>query len=403
MRLTILALATASGLALATAASASGGHGGGVAMGHVMGAAGGGAMGAAGLSGSLGPGMGGQGHIGGGAQGLGASGMGSGSLGPGMGNGGLGGNARMNSQGPFNASASGMAHANENSVLSGPISHPRADHDGDGEDHEHGAFTTVTSVTSGSLSGLADAQTVKTSSGATLGVVSKILVDKKGATEGVVVTQANGEKIFLPAKSLSFANNVVTTTSKRAAHEAGETAAQEAAERAHGHLTTVTSVASGSLSGLADAETVKTSSGATVGAVSKILVSASGQPVAVVVTQPNCEKVRLPASSLTLAGKVVTTSSKRAAHEASETAEANPHPSSITTGAFAGLAVGDTVKGSSGRTLGTVSRINVSDNGTVRAILVTTAGGKRFGLPANRLSVSGSTVTAAKASMTAHG
>jgi len=289
MRLKFLALATAAGgLALATQAAAGpGGHGGGI--GHVIGAGGGG-----GMSGSLGPGMGAS----------------------------FGDHGRLNSQGPLNASAMGMAHANSHSVLSGasPVTktHDRDDRTGDRD-------------------------------------------DKAGDRDN------------------------------------------EHAEHARGPLTTVTSVTSGTLNGLADAQTVKTSSGATVGTVSKILVNASGAPVAVVVTQANGEKIRLPASSLTIASGVVTTTSKRAAQEAAETAEANPHPTSIASGVFAGLAVGDSVVTKSGKTLGTVSRITVSDNGTVRAVTVTTASGKHFALPAGRLSVSGSTVTAATASMTAHG
>ena len=275
MRLKILALAlAASGLALTSAAAAPGGHGAGAGLGHLTGGGGGGPMAGGGLAGSLGPGMSGQGHIGGGAPGLGPSASGgggmAGSLGPGMGaNASFGGRAA--SQGPLHASATGAAHA------------------------------------SGALSGLADAQTVKTASGATVGAVSRILVDAKGMPVAVVVTQANGETIRLPASSLSLADNVVTTTSKRAAREAAETA------------------------------------------------------------------------------------------------EANPHPASIATGAFAGLAVGDSVVTAHGKTLGTISRITVSDAGTLRTVMVTTAGGKRFAVPARDVSVSGSTVTLIKATATAHG
>jgi hypothetical protein len=277
-------------------------------------------MAASGLAGGIGPGVGGQGHIGGGAPGLGPSavsgGM-SGSLGPGMSSS-FGG--RANSQAPLNASASGMAHASDHSVLSGasPVTKTRSDKDDKGDRD-----------------------------------------DKSDRGD-------------------------------------------EAAEHAMAHLTTVSSVTRGTLSGLADAETVKTSSGATVGTVSKILVNASGAPVAVVVTQGNGEKIRLPASSLTLAGNVVTTTSKRAAHEAAETAEANPHPASITSGAFAGLAVGDSVVGAHGKTLGTISRITVSDSGTLRTVMVTTASGKHFAVPARDVSVSGTTVTVAKAMVMAH-
>jgi hypothetical protein len=313
MRLTIFALAmAASGLALTPAAGAPGGHGGGTGLGHMIGGGGGGPMAAGGLAGGIGPGMSGQAHIGGGAPGLGPSaasgGAMSGGLGPGMGAS-FRGSGRLDSQGPFNASATGAAHASDHSVLSGvsPVAKARDDHDDEAAEHARAALTPVTSVSSGTLSGLADAQTVKTSSGATVGTVSKILVNASGAPVAVVVTQANGEKIRLPASSLSLANNVVTTTSKRAAHEAAETA------------------------------------------------------------------------------------------------EENPHPTSITSGTFAGLAVGDSVVSAHGKTLGTISRITVSDAGTLRTVMVTTASGKHFAVPARDVSVSGSTVTLTKAMVTAHG
>lgn len=96
---------------------------------------------------------------------------------------------RMNSQGPDNASPTGIEHANENSVLAGG------------------------SVSADTLPGLTTGLNVQSSTGASLGTVSQVVTGSDGSIRTVVVTTSTGETIRLPANSLSISGNVVTTTS----------------------------------------------------------------------------------------------------------------------------------------------------------------------------------------------
>ena len=65
----------------------------------------------------------------------------------------------------------------------------------------------------------------------------------------------------------------------------------------------------------------------------------------------------------------------------------------VSSSTLSGLNTGLTVETSSGTTLGTVSQIITGPNNTVRAVVVTSATGQTYTLPANSLSVSGGIVT----------
>jgi hypothetical protein len=65
----------------------------------------------------------------------------------------------------------------------------------------------------------------------------------------------------------------------------------------------------------------------------------------------------------------------------------------VSTSSLAGLNTGLTVETSTGTTLGTVTRVISGPNNTIRAVVVTSASGQTYTLPANSLSVSGSIVT----------
>jgi hypothetical protein len=95
---------------------------------------------------------------------------------------------RVNSQGPNNASPTGISNANENSVLA------------------------QGSVSSDSLPGLTTGLNVQSSTGASVGTVSQVITGPDGSIRMVVVTTSTGETIRLPANSLSISGNVVTTT-----------------------------------------------------------------------------------------------------------------------------------------------------------------------------------------------
>jgi sporulation protein YlmC with PRC-barrel domain len=95
---------------------------------------------------------------------------------------------RLNSQGPLHASATGIAHANARSVLAG------------------GAVMTS------ALPGLTTGLTVNTSTGTTLGRVSRVVVGTDGTIRQVIVTSSTGQVFTLSPAMLSISGGVVTTT-----------------------------------------------------------------------------------------------------------------------------------------------------------------------------------------------
>jgi hypothetical protein len=151
-------------------------------------------------------GMGGPGNAGGfgmgGPGGMGA--MGGMGMGRGMDNGGLGGigmgssmrdQGRLNSQGPANASATGIAHANQNSVLAGT--------------------TATTTVTSGPLAGLTTGTTLL-SNGTAVGTVQQIRTTGRGTVAVVIVKGTNGGFYAVPANKLAYSGGTLSTTARLA-------------------------------------------------------------------------------------------------------------------------------------------------------------------------------------------
>jgi hypothetical protein len=94
--------------------------------------------------------------------------------------------SRANSQGPANASPTGVANANENSVLAGG------------------------SVAADTLPGLTTGLTVNSSTGTSLGTVSKVVAGSDGSIRMIIVTTSTGETIRVPATSLTISGDVVT-------------------------------------------------------------------------------------------------------------------------------------------------------------------------------------------------
>ena len=100
--------------------------------------------------------------------------------------------ATLHSQGPANASATGIMHANSNSVLA------------------RGA------VSSSTLTGLKTGLTVNNSSGTSIGTVSQVITGSDGSIRAVVVTGTNGQTFRLAPSTLSISGDIVTTTSTTA-------------------------------------------------------------------------------------------------------------------------------------------------------------------------------------------
>ena len=140
-------------------------------------------MGGPGNAGGFGPG--GPGGMGmGGIGGIGAmGGIGMGSTMRDMG--------RTNSQGPANASATGIANANANSVLAGT--------------------TATRTATNGPLTGLTTGTTLY-SNGTAVGTVQQIRVTGRGTVAMVVVKGTNGAFYAVPANKLTFSGGSLSTT-----------------------------------------------------------------------------------------------------------------------------------------------------------------------------------------------
>lgn len=104
------------------------------------------------------------------------------------------------------------------------------------------------------------------------------------------------------------------------------------------------------------------------------------------------------------AGTNYSTNSQAAAHSqallhASPTAIAHANSNSVlargavSSTTLAGLNTGLTVQTSSGTAIGTITQVISGPNNTIRAVVVTSASGQTYTLPANSLSISGSVVT----------
>ena len=170
IRKTLTACVASAALAIAGAAIAGPGNGGGHGNGGGMGA---GASANAGM----------HGNMGGGAGNAGANGSMNGNLGSFVNP------AAGVSQGPANASITGITNANSHSVLAS------------------GAVSGTT------LSGLTTNMNVLNSSGTTIGTVSQVVTDRSGNIRLVIVTSPTGQTFRLMPNTLSISNGVVTTTS----------------------------------------------------------------------------------------------------------------------------------------------------------------------------------------------
>lgn len=130
-------------------------------------------------------------------------------------------NARVNSQGLANASATGSSHASRNSVLSsGTTTIPRAPNS---QGLQHASTTAIANansasvlargaVPSTSLPGLTTGLTVQNSSGTDIGTVSQVVTDSSGNVRLVVVTSSTGQTYRLAPSTLSISGSTVTTT-----------------------------------------------------------------------------------------------------------------------------------------------------------------------------------------------
>lgn len=139
--------------------------------------------------------------------------------------------ARINSQGPANASVMGTMRASPNSVLrTNPVTPvvqptvPPVNRATNSQGLIHASPNAIARANSNSvlargavaataLPGLTTGLTVQNTSGTSLGTVSQIVTGTDGSIRMVVVTTPQGQTYRLPATSLSISGGVVTTTS----------------------------------------------------------------------------------------------------------------------------------------------------------------------------------------------
>jgi ribosomal 30S subunit maturation factor RimM len=140
-------------------------------------------------------------------------------------------------------------------------------------------------VPSSLLPGLTTGLTVNTSAGASLGTVSQINTAANGSINSVTVTSSTGQTYTLPASSLSVSGNTVSVNTSEAFESTGVPA-------------TV-------LPGLSTGLTVDTSTGASLGTVSRVMTD-NGYVTGVVVTTATGQTYTVPATSLSISGNTVT-------------------------------------------------------------------------------------------------
>jgi hypothetical protein len=268
-----------------------------------------------------------QGHGGGGGGGMGGppSGMGgpgnAGGFGPG-GPGGIGGisdmgsmmrdQGRLNSQGPANASATGIAHANSNSVLSGTSTGTL--------NRLFPGTRTTTKVGSGSLAGLTTGMTL-TSNGTAVGTVQQIRTTGNGSVAVIIVQGTNGGFYAVPANKLTLNGGTLATTARLAGvnNSTGTTMSSQARLNSQGplhasatgiaHANSHSVLAGGSMTRVTGVSVGMPlfSNGTQVGTVVRV-VTAHGVITRVLVQGTNGRIYSLAPSTLTAAGGSLTTS-----------------------------------------------------------------------------------------------
>lgn len=255
-----------------------------------------------------------------------AGGMGAGGMSGGMGAGGMGmGNSfgiqtrdasRINSQGPNYASPTGIAHANQNSVLAGTNTSMTTT-SGSRLNAMFPGTRTATSVSSGTLGGLTTGMTLF-SNGTAVGTVQQIRTTGNGSVAVVIVQGTNGGFYAVPANKLSLSGGTLSTTARLNGVNSSSQARLNSQGPLHASTTGIAHanfhsvlaggiVVSGSLAGLATGLTVNTSTGTTLGTVSQIVTDSSGNIRLVIVTSSTGQTFRLAPTSLSLSGGVVTT------------------------------------------------------------------------------------------------
>jgi sporulation protein YlmC with PRC-barrel domain len=206
---------------------------------------------------------------------------------------------RLNSQGPSNASATGIANANQNSVLAGT--------------------TATRTATSGPLAGLATGTTLY-SNGTAVGTVQQIRITGRGTVAMVVVKGTNGGFYAVPANKLTYTGGTLSTNVRLAGVDTPTTMSMSSRARLNSqgpmhasatgiaHANSHSSLAGGSGTSLTGVSVgvPLVSNGTQVGTVYRV-VTANGVITRVLVQGTNGRIYSLAPSTLTASGGSVTT------------------------------------------------------------------------------------------------
>lgn len=217
--------------------------------------------------------------------------------------------ARSSSEGPEYANPHAIERANQNSVLS------------------TGTTSGTTTTTSGSqlrasgqnrfqssLTGVTTGMTVTDSAGTTIGTVSGVRTVGNGSIKTVQVTLTNGQVVTLAPSSLSLSGGVLTTNSLTT-NANGRVNSQGPAHASIQGLTHASpnSVLAGAgvttLTGLATGQTVTDTGGTSLGTVSNVITNRAGAVVGIQVSLTGGGTVTIPATTLSMDGTTVVTSS----------------------------------------------------------------------------------------------
>ena len=275
----------------------------------------GGGGGGGGPPAGVGGGMGNAGGLGGGMGNAGGLGTGNGGLGSMNNSVGIETRnaSRINSQGANYASPTGIAHANQNSVLAGSSTTTTTR----SVDRMFPGTRAMTTVTSGALSGLTTGMTLY-SNGTAVGTVQQIRTAGNGSVAVAIIKGTNGGFYAVPASKLSLSEGTLSTSARLNGVNGSSQARLNSQGPLHASPTGIAhanahsvlasgAVVSGSLAGLTTGLTVNTSGGTTLGTVSQIVTDSGGNIRLVIVTSPNGQTYRLSPTTLSLSGGVVTT------------------------------------------------------------------------------------------------
>jgi hypothetical protein len=212
--------------------------------------------------------------------------------------------ARMNSQGSEHASPTGIANANQNSVL-------------------FPGTAATTRVVNGALAGLTTGTTLF-SNGTAIGTVQQIRTSGQGSVAVVIVQGTNGHFFAIPANKLTFNGGTLSTTARlngiNGSAQMGMTMRNQARMNSRGPLhASATGIAHANANSVLSGATRTTvtgvsvgmplfSNGTQVGTVVRV-VSANGMITRVLVQSTSGRIFSLAPSTLTASGGTLTTTS----------------------------------------------------------------------------------------------